>query len=252
MNLGDRLLAGKLRLNRFFLLDRFAGFTRGVGRRHLSLQEEVSRVIVRVCTIRAVHRSRIGVFRRTGGGLRFEGIAAAVAQQVGDLCMVHDGAGGQRKQFFCRRRQNDGAFGAAGIEAGGEIRFRQRCTHSIRTAIGAALHEEVPVGGDVASQCNRRARRIRPGGRSILQRPAVETYCLVGGVVQLDELVGVHGVSAAAIDVRLINDDAGATDGCRGDRFFRHCREGNNRRGEQPHRQCRSQRDLPRPSIHSL
>ena len=149
-----------------------------------------------------------------GGGRAGEGGRAAPADEIDDGRVVGAGRTAADEAVLGVGEGED-ALAAGDGGGAGEVRLGQR--------LGAAgalceLDEEGAAGGDGALE-GEDARRVEGAGRGgVLEGPAGEVDRLLGGVHELDEVVGEGraGVAAAAVDLvdlQVAGDDDGGVSG---------------------------------------
>ena len=97
---------------------------------------------------------------------------------------------------------------AAEVEGAFEVGVFERV---VRVIARGTLDQEVALGGHRAGQCRWGAGTALGG--LLVEHPPGDVDVGVGGVVQLDEVVGDGGTGVAAASVDLVDDDVGAVDG---------------------------------------
>ena len=179
--------------------------------RDLRLLREVGRVDVGVGEVGAHVGGGGPVAGAELGRARLEHRRQGPAEGVDDAGRGgRHGACGQRQRRG-RVRQDQHAARAGRVEGRDRVGRRQRGTGG---AVRGHLHEVVATGSDRAREV-RRGEGAGAGRGAVLERPARQRHGGGGRVVQLDELVRVRGVRAAALGVHLRDDDAGVA-GSRG------------------------------------
>src|SRR5699024_1755124 len=149
-----------------------------------------------------------------GGGLTGEGDRTTPAHQV-DHGRVLGAGGAVALQRASRVRQGEHPTAAGGVEGSGDVRLGQRLAVPVA---GGELDQEHLPGADDALEGQGVVEG--PGGRGVLQRPAVDAEVVLGSVDQLDEVVLENGtgVAPAAIDLLDLEvtglDDGGLRHRC--------------------------------------
>ena len=184
--LGGRLF-GLCRLLRL----RGGGLVTGVGRGR-GAAGEIGGVVIAIGALR-VAGGGLGIGQARGGGAFLEG-SGAVADGI------DGGTGGVGKLH--------GALGAGHVEAALGIWGRQGLARAIA---GRALHQEVAVRGNGAGKLHLAAGIA--GGGEVLHGVSGQVNRGIGGVIELDEVMGEGSALIAASPVDLGDDGSGAI-GC--------------------------------------
>ena len=158
---------------------------------------EVGGVVIGIGAL-GVAGGGLGIGQARGGGAFLEG-GGAVADGV------DGGTGGVGKLH--------GALGAGHVEAALGIWGRQGIARAIA---GRALHQEVAVRGDGPGKLHLAAGIA--GGGEILHGVAGQVNRDIGGVIELDEVMGEGSALIAASSVDFGDDGSGAIDCGRGSR----------------------------------
>ena len=187
---GDPLGSRLLGLDQLLGL-RGGGLVTGVGRGRCS-GGEVGGVVIGIGAL-GVAGGGFGIGQARGGGAFLEG-SGAVADGI------DGGTGGVGKLH--------GALGAGHVEAALGIWGRQGLARAIA---GRALHQEVAVRGDGAGKLHLAAGIA--GGGEILHGVSGQVNWSIGGVIELDEVMGEGSALIAASPVDL-GDDCGGAIGC--------------------------------------
>ena len=190
-SLGSRLLG----LGRILRL-RGGGLVTGIGRGR-GAGGEVGGVVIGIGALGVAGGGR-GIGQARGGGAFLEG-SGAVADGI------DGGTGGVGKLH--------GALGAGHVETALGIWGRQGLARAIA---GRALHQEVAVRGDGAGKLHLAAGIA--GGGEVLHGVSGQVNWSIGGVIELDEVMGEGSALIAASPVDLGDDGSGAIGCGRGSR----------------------------------